>query len=252
MSLKKRIVFWILTVFLASVVTFVLAEVSVLLLYGSQVRFPRHVVAAEFGVRINEPNAIYRHRSKDINVGFRINGQGMRAERDYGYEKPEGVIRIVSLGDSFTVGYEVEVEETFSLVLEKELRKLGYNIEVLNTGVSGYSNAEACVYLERELLKYDPDIVILSFFSNDLVDNVRSNLFRLVNDQLVEADASYVPGGAVGNFLNRNFFLSFLSEHSHAFARAKERATAMFKRRIESNAEQAIGVAVEETTDEDP
>ncbi|MEZ4290376.1 MAG: hypothetical protein R3E53_07505 [Myxococcota bacterium] len=52
-------------------------------------------------------------------------------------------------------------------MLEQELRRAGLQVEVLNAGVSGYSNAEALLYLERELLKYDPDLVLLSFFAND-------------------------------------------------------------------------------------
>ena len=94
------------------------SEVVVTLLYGEQVKFPRHVVGAPWGLRINEPHAKYRHKSADVSVWFEINGQGMRANRDYAYEKPIGTKRIASLGDSFTTGYEVEFEETFSHVLE--------------------------------------------------------------------------------------------------------------------------------------
>ena len=57
-------------------------------------------------------------------------------------KKPDGVGRIISLGDSFTIGYEADVDQTFSAVLERELRKPGHDVEVLNAGVSGFSNAE--------------------------------------------------------------------------------------------------------------
>ena len=71
---------------------------------GEQPKFPWHVVEAEWGLRYNEPEARYRHKSADVNIRFRINAQGMRADHDYSYSKPEGVKRIVSLGDSFTIG----------------------------------------------------------------------------------------------------------------------------------------------------
>lgn len=97
----------------------------------------------------------------------------MRADRDYSYTKRPGVQRILSLGDSFTIGFEVDYDQTFSRVMEDELNAAGRRIEVLNAGVSGFGNAEECLYLERELMKYQPDLVIVSFYANDLDDNVR-------------------------------------------------------------------------------
>jgi lysophospholipase L1-like esterase len=223
-----------------------LLEGGVLLVLGDQVRFPRHVVGAPFGLRINEPGAVYRHKSPDVEVWFRINGQGMRSDRDFAYQKPPGVLRIVSLGDSYTVGYEVDVAETFSAVLERELRGRGYEVEVLNAGVSGYSTAEACLVLERELFRYAPDLVLVSFSANDLVDNTRTGLFRLEGERLVAAARDYVPAGRLGDFLNRNPFVNFLSERSNAFALAKEVVTALVKRRmVEQNLAHLSGVGGE-------
>lgn len=209
-----------------------LAEAAVRLTMGEQVKFPRRVVGAPFGVRINEPNARYRHQSPDVTVWLRINGQGMRADRDFAYGKPAGTERIVVIGDSFTVGYEVACEETFASVLEDRLRTHSLAVEVLNAGVSGFGNAEAAVYLERELLRYGPDVVILAFFGNDLVDNVRSGLFRLESNTLTEAARVYVPGGRLANFLNTNPLFNFLSERSDAFSLLKERATVIAKRQM--------------------
>ncbi len=217
---------------LGLVVSAVLLEVGVLVVAGEQPKFPRHVVGAPFGLRINEPNAHYRHKSADVTVWFQINAQGMRAERDFPRAKPPGTLRIVSLGDSFTVGYEVAAEDTFSSVLERELRGAGLRVEVLNAGVSGYSNAEECLYLERELLGYEPDLVLVSFYANDLVDNVRSDLFRLVDGKLVEGAHDYVPAGGLGNFLNTNPVFNLLSGYSNAFALVKERANLLLKARI--------------------
>lgn len=209
---------------------FLLLEIGVLLVMGEQPKFPRHVVGTDFGVRVNEPGARYRHKSADGVFWFEINSRGLRADRDHPYEKPEGVFRIVSLGDSFTAGYEVQGDETFSAVLERALRSAGLRVEVLNAGVSGYSNAEAAVYLERELLRYEPDLVLLSFYANDLVDNVRSGLFEVVDGQLVQKADRYVPGGALGDLLNTNPIFNTLSGYSNAFVFLKERLTYIAKR----------------------
>jgi len=215
-----------------------LAELAVTLIYGTQVRFPRRVLEAPWGLRFNDPGAVYRHTSPDGQWRFQINSQGMRDDRDFEYDKPPGTKRIISLGDSFTIGYEVAADQTFSAVLEHELRTAGHNVEVLNAGVSGYSNAEACAYLERELLKYQPDLVLVSFYSNDLVDNVRAGVYRLDGEQLVEKRHRYIPAGRLGNFLNSNWLFNKLSEHSNAFAMIKERITLAMKREmVEQNLE---------------
>jgi len=103
---------------------------------------------------------------------------------------------------------------------------------VLNAGVSGFSSAEELLFLERELLKYDPDIVVVSFFVNDLTDNLRTGLFRITDDQLEAVAPTYVPAGRLGNFLNRSWFFNLLSERSNAFAFIKERATLVLKAEI--------------------
>jgi hypothetical protein len=220
--------------------TALLAEGVVLLALGEQPKFPRRVVSAPWGLRINEPGARYRHKSADVTVYFQINGQGMRADRDFPHAKPAGTKRIVSLGDSFTVGYEVAAEDTFSSVLERELRRDGIPVEVLNCGVSGFSTAEECLYLERELLRYQPDLVLVSFFPNDFDDNLRTGLFRLEGDKLVGGEGNYVPAGGFGDFLNRNPFFNLLSERSNAFCALKEAATSFFKRQmVEEGTERA-------------
>jgi hypothetical protein len=205
------------------------------------VRFPRHVVDGGFGLRVNEPGARYTHRSPDVTIPFRINARGLRADRDYPYEKPAGVKRIVCIGDSFTAGYEVKIEDCFTSVLERELVERGHRVEVLNAGVSGYSNAEACLYLERELLKYEPDVVVLSFFFNDLVDNVRSGLFALQGDEVVQVGQSYVPLGGLGDRLNKSRVMGFLSERSNAFSLLKEKATHVIKRSMVAETQANVG-----------
>jgi len=228
----RRVFFAVLALCVGGIVAWLILEAGVLAFSGEQPKFPRRVVGAPFGLRINEPNAVYRHKSADTTVWFRINAEGMRDDRDFPREKPIGVKRIVSLGDSFTIGYEVEGDETFSAVLERKLREAGIDAEVLNAGVSGYSNAEECLYLERDLLGYSPDLVLISFFSNDLVDNYRSGLFRLENGVLTQTADSYVPGGRFGNFLNTNPIFNWLSAYSNAFALLKERATYLEKRHM--------------------
>ncbi len=227
------------------------AELGVLLLKGEQAKFPRRVVEAPWGLRYNDPGTSYRHKSADGSFWFEINDQGMRADRNYDYEKPNGVQRIVSLGDSYTIGYEVQGDETFSHVLETILNERDRQVEVLNAGVSGFSNAEEVAYLERELLKYDPDVVLVSFYGNDLVDNMRTGLFVLGDDgKLEEARTRYVPAGGLGNFLNSNWFFNLLSERSNAFVFLKEELTELVKGQMVRANQEAFSRAADEADEE--
>ena len=232
---------------LSLVLAAVAAEVLVLALAGQQAKFPRHVVEAPWGLRYNNPGSSYRHQSADGTWQFRINSGGMRDDREFTYAQPAGVQRIVSLGDSFTVGYEVDVEQCFSSVLEHELRAADYNVEVLNAGVSGFSTAEECLYLERELWKYEPDVVLVSFYGNDLVDNTRTSLFRFEEDTLDPWNETYVPMGAVANYLNSSFVFNLLSERSNAMVFLKEQLTTLIKHRIVTANEQQLAQAGDAT-----
>ncbi len=230
----------LLAVIFGFLIAFLLLEVLVLLFVGEVPKFPRHVVEAPWGLRYNEPGAHYRHKSADGIWYFRINDQGMRADRNYSHEKPPGVKRILNLGDSFTLGFEVQNEQTYSSVLQRELSAAGMNVEVLNAGVSGFSNAEACIYLERELLRYEPDLVVVSYWYNDPQDNVRSGLFRLEGDSLVLWHEKYVPMGQLANFLNTNWLFTKLSERSNGLVVLKSLINAVIKQRMVKRNESSL------------
>jgi lysophospholipase L1-like esterase len=101
-----------------------------------------------------------------------INSKGLR-DREYPYEKPAGVFRILVLGDSFADGLEVSLEDSFPKVLETLLNeRLDMPVEVINGGVWGYGNDLELLFYRLEGRKYRPDLVLLAFQSNsDVLEN---------------------------------------------------------------------------------
>lgn len=113
------------------------------------------------------PGASGRHRTAEFDVAVRVNSQGFRADRAYSPEAPPGTLRIVAVGDSFTFGQGVEVEETFAARLEGLLP----GTEVVNLGVSGYGTDQQLLMLRHRGLAFRPDVVLLGL----LVTNVLRN-----------------------------------------------------------------------------
>ncbi len=104
-----------------------------------------------------------------------INSLGMR-DREYERDKPEGVFRILVLGDSFAWGYGVSDEEVFTERLEAALVAEGARVEIWNAAVSGWGTDQQLLFLEREGFDYAPDLVALAFFLYNDPDNIRHSV----------------------------------------------------------------------------
>ncbi|MEM7346732.1 MAG: hypothetical protein AAF485_21015, partial [Chloroflexota bacterium] len=102
----------------------------------------------------------------------RINARGLR-DREIGYDKPPGTLRVLSLADSFGEALQVNLEDTYHKQLETLLMEsTGQPVEVLNAGVGGWGTDQEAVFYVSEGFRYEPDIVLLSFFvRNDVVNN---------------------------------------------------------------------------------
>ena len=101
-----------------------------------------------------------------------INSHGLR-EREIDYQKPPGLRRVLVLGDSFVEATEVAVEDAFPRRLEAHLAAAGGPpTQVINAGAVSYGTAQEYLLLKHEGLRYQPDLVVLLFFSgNDVADN---------------------------------------------------------------------------------
>ncbi len=81
-------------------------------------------------------------------------------------EKSQLETVIVFIGDSLTQGYGVRSEEAYPELVEKKLIQDGFNVRVINGGISGSVTAEADRRL-RWYLKVKPQIVVLALGAND-------------------------------------------------------------------------------------
>ena len=99
---------------------------------------------------------------------IKTNSQGLRDVEHEG-KKEGGTFRILGLGDSFTFGWGIKLEESFLKQLEKRLiQEMGRPVETINAGVPGYGLNQYYLYLKHIGIKYQPDVVVLSYFADDL------------------------------------------------------------------------------------
>lgn len=101
-----------------------------------------------------------------MGVDVKINSKGLR-DREIPYERTGSTPRILMLGDSFTEGWGVPFEQTFSKRIERLYAARGTRAEVINTGVGNYNTIMEVQYFLNEGYKYKPDIVVLNFIPND-------------------------------------------------------------------------------------
>ncbi|MEZ4712806.1 MAG: arylesterase [Caldilineaceae bacterium] len=98
----------------------------------------------------------------------------------------DSTITIVAMGDSLTEGLGVDPEEAYPAQLEHKLRADGYEVSVINAGVSGETSSGALSRVQW-VLTLQPDIVILETGPNDGLRGIDPALTEQNIDQLVAA-----------------------------------------------------------------
>lgn len=99
----------------------------------------------------------------------------------------EKIVFISAFGDSLTSGYGLDDPTTaFPVVLQKELRSMGYNVVVENNGVAGETTAQGRERLSK-ILCVKPDIIIMELGANDMlqqksVDRMKTNLAAMIEE----------------------------------------------------------------------
>lgn len=232
------------------------AEIATRALLPGMLLYPRYHTDASYGdytLRRLRPNSVFWHTSPDGSWRFVTNSQGFRDDEDYAYEKPENVVRVLSLGDSHTQGFEARQDRTFSAVLERYLISHGIDAQVLNSGISGFGTAEQLAFLESEGIRYEPDFVVVALYGNDFEDNIKAGLFALQDGDLAPVKRKHIPGVQILNIINAVAPIRWLSENSYVYSFALNSAWSLGKQLLYSESAAKLktefAVASEELTD---
>jgi acyl-CoA thioesterase I len=93
-------------------------------------------------------------------------------------------IRLVAFGDSLTAGYGLQSTDSFSNQLQNSLQKKGYNVIVINSGVSGDTTAGGLARLDWALGD-NIDGVIMELGANDALRGVPPASTRASLEQML-------------------------------------------------------------------
>lgn len=96
------------------------------------------------------------------------------------------MIKILAFGDSLTEGYGLTREDSFASQLESRLIHMGYDVKVINAGLSGDTTFGGLRRLGF-YLKEMPDLVILELGINDgfleyPIEDIKNNLEKMIVD----------------------------------------------------------------------
>lgn len=198
----KLLSFWILSIF----VLLSIIEIS-LRLAG----YPKGLFESKY-----PPNSRIEMTWGVIPYTVETNSLGLRG-KDVAEKRGRERIRIMALGDSVTEGFYVDNQDTYPDVLERRLNELGYQADVINAGVGGISIDEEYALLRR-LISLEPDLVVLTFATNDIADIRHKTREMLVDPTLnrkTRLITSLVNNTATGEaLLDRYLTLRFASYKS--------------------------------------
>ncbi len=181
----------------------------------------------------HRPGASGVHRHPDFAARVEISSQGLR-DREYPEARVAGRCRMLVLGDSFAWGFGVDREEIF----HERIEARHPDWEIVNAGVAGYATDQQLLYLEARGLALRPDVVLLLFHPNDLLENAEratsgyyKPYFERGGDGALALRQMPVPAGSLEQRLDRwlhfHTYLLYRLYHARKFIAAarEERAS---------------------------
>lgn len=138
--------------------------------------------------------------------------------RSLTWEDIEHKYRIVCLGDSNTFGEDLPYAQTYPAVLQDLLREKypDLNAVVINAGIRGHTSVQGLARLERDVLWYQPHVVVSAFGLND------GNLGHWPLDPLREREM-YRERSVAGR-------VESSLEHSHLYLTLRARGRRLLRR----------------------
>ncbi len=128
-------------------------------------------------------------KAEKLASGIPFNYPGLRIEtRSIRFENiKNNNPRIVCFGDSVTFGWNLSYDLSYPYILEKSLKDKYPGLKVINCGIGGNTINNAASRLKRDVISYNPHLVIINFGLNDgmLKTRAQSTAPAAQNDETI-------------------------------------------------------------------
>ena len=176
LSRRKRFVFTVVLITASIVISLWVAEAVIRKVGRYQAaKYPDYPQAVREkgmgpGGLLKEGFEAQVHDGYGKSVRWKNNAQGFRNDRNFTKQPAAGVLRILSLGDSFTAGYRVGQKDTFSRLLQEWSTRTLAPTEVLVSNIEYPYRAFG--YLRKSGYQWSPHIVLLGLtLGNDIAQS---------------------------------------------------------------------------------
>ncbi len=120
---------------------------------------------------------------------------------------------ILAFGDSLTAGYGLPAPDSFPTRLEQALNSAGYQVKVINAGISGDTSAGGVARISWSLAE-KPDLAIVELGANDALrglnpQETRKNLAFILTQLNKAGVKTILAGMKAPRNLGENYYTSF-------------------------------------------
>jgi acyl-CoA thioesterase-1 len=102
---------------------------------------------------------------------------------------------VLVLGDSLSAGYGIDVDQSWTALLQSRLESQGYEHRVVNASISGETTEGGASRIAVALKEFAPEVVVVALGGNDGLrgfppERIKSNMLRIV--EAAEAEGATV------------------------------------------------------------
>jgi acyl-CoA thioesterase-1 len=102
---------------------------------------------------------------------------------------------VLVFGDSLSTGFGIDVDQSWTALLQSRLQSQGYEHRVVNASISGDTTEGGAARIEQAIAAFSPSLVILELGGNDGLRGIPPDRMRANLDKII--DVSQSSGAAV-------------------------------------------------------
>ncbi|HOK41977.1 MAG TPA: SGNH/GDSL hydrolase family protein [bacterium] len=175
MKTKKIIILRLTILFSAILIILLFIEVSFRIYFKKGFKIPKQLYIKDDVIGyIHNPNYYAKNKTSEYEYIVSINSNGLQ-DNEIPFQKNKNEKRFVFLGDSFTFGTGVNLEQTWHKIFIRLLNDYDKTFKYIgiNCGVGGYNTEHEYLFFTKNGIKYQPDYVVICVLPNDIFHNYK-------------------------------------------------------------------------------